>query len=309
MSQNRAKFHFDRAYDWRSMRLGPYTLAQIGDLKCEPGYQIEPHQQWVDEISLVISGDAVFEADGKSYPVSKGTIFLSGRHEVHAIRSSKEDPMRMLYIGFDFTEPVSPTMAALKAFFDRPAVRVVCGTLNIQQAYMHLMTEIMCADELSPLLMEGLMHEIICSVYRLCQKRDTGDYLMKDAAGASEKLVHDVILYLETQEGYTGKLQNLSEEFGYSYAHIAKEFSALTGESLKAYHTRLRFAQARSDMLRGISVTDTAERMGYKSIHAFSKAFKKSEGVTASEFMRSVRSNQPGTGIVHAAAASVQEGK
>ncbi|MEG2701627.1 MAG: AraC family transcriptional regulator, partial [Clostridia bacterium] len=65
----------------------------------------------------------------------------------------------------------------------------------------------------------------------------------------------------------------------------------------------------RSDMLRGISVTDTAERMGYKSIHAFSKAFKKSEGVTASEFMRSVRSNQPGTGIVHAAAASVQEGK
>ncbi len=107
MPQNRAKYHFDKEYDLRLMQLGAYLLAQVGDLKCEPGYQVEPHQQWVDEISLIVSGDAVFEADGKAYEVHRGDLFLNGRHEVHAIRSSQIDPMRMLYLGFDFVEPMT----------------------------------------------------------------------------------------------------------------------------------------------------------------------------------------------------------
>ena len=100
MPQNRARFHFNKEYNLQLMQLGSYMLAQVGDLKCEPGYQVEPHQQWVDEISFILSGDAIFEVDGKPYEVHKGNIFLNGRHEVHTIRSSKLDPMRMLYLGF-----------------------------------------------------------------------------------------------------------------------------------------------------------------------------------------------------------------
>ena len=105
-------------------------------------------------------------------------------------------------------------------------------------------------------------------------------------------MVHDVILYLETQQGGIRRLQDLSGEFGYSYAHIAKVFSAVAGESLKAYHTRLRFAQACTDMMRGMSVTETAERAGYQSIHAFSKAFKKYEASPPPTLCRTFGINQ-----------------
>ena len=289
MPQNRARYHFNKEYNLMLMQLGNYLLAQVGDLKCEPGYQVEPHQQWVDEISLIVSGDAVFEADGKAYEVHKGDLFLNGRHEIHAIRSSKIDPMRMLYLGFDFASPLPNTYAELKSFFDRPTVRIVQGTLEIQQTYMNLLDEIVRRDGFSQILMEGYLNEILCSTFRLAHTEPKNCYPLNDAGGENAKLVHDVILYLETQQGNLDRLQDLSREFGYSYAHIAREFSAVTGESLKAYQTRLRFAQERADMMRGMSVTETAERAGYESIHAFSKAFKKFEGVTASEFLQSVR--------------------
>lgn len=291
MPQNRAKLHFNKEFSWQYMQLGCYRLAQIGDLKCEPGYLVEPHQQWVDEISFVVSGNATFEADGKAFEVSDGMIFLSGRHEVHGIRSSVLNPMRMLYLGFDFTEPCNERMAVLKAFFDRPLQRTVRATADIQQAFMRLMSEILRQDELSAMLMEGHMHEIICAIYRRCHASEADGYLMRDASCASDKLVHDVMLYLETRQEYTGKLKDLSAEFGYSYAHIAKEFSAITGESLKAYDTRLRFSKACEDMRCGLSVTETAGRMGYQSIHAFSRAFKNALGITASQFMRKLCEN------------------
>ena len=292
MPQNRTRLHFDQEYEPNMLPLAPYLLAQVGDLQCEPGYWIQPHQQWVDEISLVISGSATFEADGKTYEIDSGMLFLSGRHEVHAIRSSHDDPMRMLYIGFDFQQPCTGLTAAMQAFFDRPLRRVARSTMDIQRSYMRLMAEIMRDDEISPLLMQACMHEIICSTYRLCHEESESNYLIGDAAASNEKLVHDVMLYLETNPDYADKLQNLSSEFGYSYAHIAKAFTARTGVSLKAYQTQVRFAQARMDMQTGMSVTETAERMGYKSIHAFSKAFKKHEGMTASEFRRYVMENK-----------------
>ncbi len=168
-------------------------------------------------------------------------------------------------------------------------MRIVHGNLGIQQTYMNLLDEIVRRDEFSQALMEGYLNEILCATYRLAHADAKNVYQLSDARGESEKLVRDVILYLETHQGNLNRLKDLSGEFGYSYAHIAKEFSAVTGESLKAYHTRIRFAQARADMEQGMSVTETAERAGYESIHAFSKAFRKYEGVTASEFLKDVR--------------------
>ena len=69
-------------------------------------------------------------------------------------------------------------------------------------------------------------------------------------------------------------LSALSAEFGYSYTHIAQKFSAFTGESLKSYHTKRRFEKSNEYLRQGYSVTKVAELMGFKSIHAFSRAYK-----------------------------------
>lgn len=168
MVQNRARFHLNNQYEDHYLQLNTYRLAQVGDLKCEPGYIVPPHQQWVDEISYVYSGDAVFEVDGKAYDVQNGDLFLNGHDEIHAIHSSKVNPLRMLYLGFDFAPPKTDEIAELKAFFDRPTVRVVKGTLEIEQVYMRLLDEIVRKDKFSLTLIDGYINEILCSLGGVC---------------------------------------------------------------------------------------------------------------------------------------------
>ncbi|MDD3409846.1 MAG: AraC family transcriptional regulator [Eubacteriales bacterium] len=288
MPINRTKYHFGRQYLTRPLEAGDYKLVQIGDLNCEPGYRVSTHKQWVAEISMIISGSAIFEINDQKFTVDKGQLCINGCHETHAIQSSYTDPMRMLYLAFSFPQDAPEPLASLRAFYEQPPVRVVSGTLAIQEAYVRLLTEIMEPDILSTPMIESCMHEIVGGVYRLCVRRSKHYYQLQNDCGEN-KLAYEVMHYLDAQDTFTMSLSRLSDEFGYSYAYIAQKFMELTGERLKDYYTRKRFEQAQRLIHCGLSITETAEKVGYKSIHTFSKAFRKYAGVTARDYARSVR--------------------
>ena len=151
---------------------------------------------------------------------------------------------------------------------------------------MKILSEFISDDILSNLLIEAYMHEIICGVYRIFSRRYYRSYLLSGSNNTDEKLVYDVINYIDVNLESMEDLSALSREFGYSYTHIAQKFSALTGESLKAYHTKRRFEKANEYLREGYSITKVAELMGFKSIHAFSRAYKKYVGIAPREYKK-----------------------
>ena len=56
------------------------------------------------------------------------------------------------------------------------------------------------------------------------------------------------------------------------------------GESLQEYFLRRKYDYACELLQRGISVTEVAERLGYQSVHAFSRAFRARMGITPSVY-------------------------
>ena len=128
------------------------------------------------------------------------------------------------------------------------------------------------------------MQEIICGVYRIFSRKFYKNYLLSGSNNSDEKLVYDVINYIDVHLESMENLSALSAEFGYSYTHIAQKFSAFTGESLKSYHTKRRFEKSNEYLRQGYSVTKVAELMGFKSIHAFSRAYKKYVGMAPREY-------------------------
>ncbi len=90
---------------------------------------------------------------------------------------------------------------------------------------------------------------------------------------AKKRLLYDIIHYIDVESEDMGALQKLSETFGYSYSYIADLFSRNMGEPLKEYFTRRRFERATQLLEDGMSVTQIADMLGYKSIHSFSRAF------------------------------------
>ncbi len=82
-------------------------------------------------------------------------------------------------------------------------------------------------------------------------------------------------------------LAGLAKEVGVSRSTFAADFSAIVGEPLMQYVTRLRMTRA-ADMLRWqpVSVADASWNVGYDSVASFTRAFRNFFGVTPAAYQR-----------------------
>ena len=285
MPGQRARFHFDNTYG-RTRRVGPYILWQVGDLYCEPGYTIRPHEQAVYELTYAVSGRGVNLTGGTPYPMEPGTLFFNPRGDLHAIDADPGEALRYFYLGFDFPGGETGDTAELRRFFETLAPSRIPHAEPVGDAFIRLFGEVLAGDAAGRLLCESLLQELLCLSWRLLGESGLRPYRASDARAVDARLVCDMIHYLDANAAQIGALSELEREFGYSYAHLAQKFSEITGESPRAYHTRCRFRRAQEYLRRGESVTKTAELCGYQSIHAFSRAFHRVTGVTPGEYRR-----------------------
>lgn len=282
----RARYHFDKI-SAELNKVGPYMLYQVGDLYFSPGYEVPEHKQIVHEITYVVSGTGISRTNGIETELKPGMIYLNSIRDIHSIETSEDQPLRIFYLGFSFAEPInSAAVGKLKVFFENPHPRFTENTLSIRDAFIGMFSQLIYRDAFSDMLTESYMQQIICNTYRLFHKNAQYTYFINQGHGVDEQLVYDVVHYLDTQIGEIDKLASLGDEFGYSYDYLSQKFSKVTGQGLKAYYTARRFEKAKEYLMQGLSVTTVSELMGYKSIHAFSNAFKKEFGISPSDYQK-----------------------
>ena len=283
MPLGRAKLHFDNLFEDDELPIGDFLLYQAGDLACEAGYTVEEHEQVVDEISYVVSGEGVFIVNGEQFTVRQGDIVLNSCGELHNVCSSMTDPLRYFYIGFTCTRPEKEPYPKLIAAFREPGIKRVNSTA-VFDCFVAFLEELAKPDGFSELMLQSLLTQLLCMTVRLFRKTGKGGYFSADGITADARLVRDIAAYLDTHACEMPRLRELSARFGYSYTHISQLFSSTMGESLKTYHTRRRFEKACEELDRGLSVTTVAELTGFQSVHAFSRAFTKQIGATPKEY-------------------------
>ena len=73
--------------------------------------------------------------------------------------------------------------------------------------------------------------------------------------------------------------RSLAHEVAMSRSAFSARFSEAVGEPVMTYVTRWRMQLGESYLREGLPVSDAAERLGYESDAAFSRAFKRVTGV------------------------------
>lgn len=82
-------------------------------------------------------------------------------------------------------------------------------------------------------------------------------------------------------------LETLAHEVGVSRSVLAERFTQLVGQPAMQYLTNWRMQLAANQLLSGLdSVATVAERVGYESEAAFSRAFKKAVGTPPSQWRK-----------------------
>jgi AraC-like DNA-binding protein len=107
---------------------------------------------------------------------------------------------------------------------------------------------------------------------------------------------------LQTDPAKRWTVERLARTVGLSRAAFARRFAAVSGRSPLRYLTELRLALAASLLeTTDDSLAELAQRVGYTSEFAFSRAFKRKHGLAPGAFRRSYRNAQPFTPILAAA--------
>jgi AraC-like DNA-binding protein len=91
---------------------------------------------------------------------------------------------------------------------------------------------------------------------------------------------------LHHEPGLAWTAARLAQAAGMSRSAFYQRFEAVVGEAPAAYVTRWRMLVARRGLRRGDSIFEVAERVGYASEAAFSRAFKRAVGSSPSVWRR-----------------------
>ncbi len=134
----------------------------------------------------------------------------------------------------------------------------------------------------SDILLSNAIHHLlslILTASRRFQKADT----------ASQALVRNSALYIETHLTEPLSLEQMSIRLGISKFYLSRLFSARTGMTLSEYHASCRIRE--SKRLLGdpfLSISTISNRVGFVDISHFTKCFQKREGLTPSQYRKTL---------------------
>ena len=102
-----------------------------------------------------------------------------------------------------------------------------------------------------------------------------------------ERVISSIMRYMQEHLSEEISLSVLAEEFHLNPQYISQLFKNEIGVGFLAYLTNIRIEKAKKLLLStSLSVTEIAENTGYSDYRVFTKVFRKTEGITPSQFRR-----------------------
>ncbi len=280
------------------------TLADLAPpwgLQIDPSADLAIHlvrkgQCWLhaepSQPLLLAEGDIAFIRDGVAHAVSdtpKSPILpyrqgLEVATERALTRSAdaKEKVTQILCAKYSF-QPTSwhPLLTAL------PSVAVVRAASVMENRQLHLLVEVLDAElkevaDGQSLLLSRLMDSLLILVLRTWIA-DPSEIPSGWVAALRNPEVAQALSYIHQQPQESWTAEKLAQRTGQSRATFNRKFVELVGEPPAAYLARWRMSLA-ADLLvnSSLSLEEVASRVGYESSAAFSKAFRRSRGVSVS---------------------------
>lgn len=108
-----------------------------------------------------------------------------------------------------------------------------------------------------------------------------------DCEKTEERVISSITRYMQEHISEEISLSVLADEFHLNSQYISQLFKNEIGVGFLSYLTNIRIEKAKKLLLStSLSVTEIAENTGYSDYRVFTKVFKKTEGITPSQFRR-----------------------
>lgn len=248
-------------------------VYEVGRQKCPPKHSYGPIVRGKFILHYVIDGQGRLTLHGKEYLIQGGEAFIIYPQELAYYEADEKNPWRYVWV-----------------VFDGPKAEEVLRSVGINEEQPMFYP----ADGGTELLsgMERLLYDheqelkTIANMYHLLQVMENETTKVETKVPKPQQYyVEQIRRYIEYRYAEDVKVSELAEHCGLNRSYMTKCFTEGTGMSPKEYLMQYRMKKAKELLKKeDLPVSTVAYAVGYSDPLAFSKSFKKREGVSPQSY-------------------------
>ena len=207
--------------------------------------------------------------NGKRYSISKRDCFLFRPGDITSAIHNPEKPLTVTYIHFSVkTSPTPLAKLPSLVHFDPSENHEHC--LN---RYIHLML-----NKLYNYKQEATM--VLALLLLMFERQSKMKHVVGDQS--MNRIMMDIAATIMQDAGKQHKISDLANQAHLSPRYFSVKFKEVMGQTIESYIIDKRIERATYLLRIGMTVSEVADALGYRSIYYFSRQFKQKTGVSPS---------------------------
>jgi AraC-like DNA-binding protein len=279
-------------WGWRILDAGRQEIApqaKYPDSEHPLGYLFDAEgRRALDEFQIVFieSGSGVFEsAQVNKTPVSAGTALLVFPGEWHRYHPDAHTGWRESWVGF---RGADATRVMHQFFQPKHAVLQTRHAKEIVELFDRLLhwsdQDIAGRDQIAASHIPLILAFLKAEQTELTQPQNTDATIVQRAKAAMLR-----------QLDQRTDLEALAQELGCSYSRFRFAFKRETGHAPREFENHIKLNRSRDLLLYNhLSVSETADALGFSSVYYYSRAFKRAFGRSPTEWLKDQGGNKSG---------------
>lgn len=257
------------------------NLYHCGFENCAPGHFYGPAVRDHFLIHYIIKGKGRFVAGGKSYSLEAGQGFLICPETITYYQADMTEPWCYAWVGF----------RGLKAggYLERAGITleypIFCYAKDDYiKNCLYSMAEAEVKSEAEEMRLLGLLYMLLSKLTENADKkrRVTGE-------NGCEAYVKKAVEYIGKNYSHKVSVSEIAGYVGLDRSYLYMLFKKYLGISPMEYLIKYRMGRACELLkIQELTVGDVSRSVGYEDQLQFSKAFKRTKGLSPSEFRRSL---------------------
>ena len=254
-------------------------LQEVGTL-----HALRPHTSQRSDLAsylffIVVDGAGTLTYEGVSHPLSKGScVFIDCRRPYS--HATSDQLWTLAWAHFD-----GPTMHGVyRKYVERgglPAFHPDDGA-----TYLDLIAQLRATAASDDHIRDMRINELLCALLTRLMQASWRPAVRRSGTGGHSRIA-DVKAWLDSHYNEKIALDDLAEHFYLNKFYLTRLFREQYGSTIVSYLLSLRISRAK-ELLRvtDLSVEEVGAQCGMPEANYFSRAFRKIEGVSPSEFRR-----------------------
>ena len=254
--------------------LKPLNPTQCGMQICKPSYSFGPFTRGFWLLHFVVSGKGTFTNGKNTYEIKENEMFIIRPYEVTSYTADAEEPWTYIWIGF-YSELPIPLPLVMNDVLSAPYLKDIF--LSVANTSKFEGTE---GNESFEHYLCGAIWQIFGLLMRGNEKTHV----------TAEGYVNAALNIMKYEYHTAVTVSEIASRLHIARTYFSEIFKIRMGVSPKKYLEELRMNKAASLLIKhNVSISATANSVGYPDVFAFSRAFKRYFSYSPTEYIKKYR--------------------